>query len=270
VGTGECQHVLNAQGDVWVVTYSPQGHQVASADMSGTLMLWDTETGACQHVLTGHTSIIEQIVYSPNGKRIASCSWDKTVRLWDVQAGLCSRILIGHQVDVRRIDYSPRGNQVASACYDTVRLWDTESGECCCTLINHKKDISAIAYSPRGDLIASWSEKGEARLWDVETGECCWTRDYEVATPPMGYSNLAFNFVWMSLDVDSFVAGGHDGSLRAFDVVGEGDQRRVRMRWGSAMDQLAVEDACIQDVQGLGDPNKRLLKQRGAIGEPAL
>ncbi|KAF9347170.1 hypothetical protein BGX34_003341, partial [Mortierella sp. NVP85] len=50
----------------------------------------------------------------------------------------------------------------------------------------------------------------------------------------------------------------------------EGDQRRVHMRWRSTNGQLTVEDACVKDVQGLNDLNKRLLKQRGATGEPSV
>ena len=50
----------------------------------------------------------------------------------------------------------------------------------------------------------------------------------------------------------------------------EGDQSRVRMRWGLTNSQLVVEDTCVQDVQGLSDLNRRLLKQRGVTGEPNL
>jgi hypothetical protein len=53
------------------------------------------------------------------------------------------------------------------------------------------------------------------------------------------------------------------------DAIKEGDQYRVHVRWRSTNGQLTVEDACVQDVQGLNDLKKRLLKQRGATGEPS-
>ncbi|KAK3806074.1 MAG: hypothetical protein J3Q66DRAFT_422177 [Benniella sp.] len=272
VNTGECQHILTGHSKgVWVVAYSPQGNQVASADMNGTVKLWDVQTGACAHTLTGHSEGIPKIVYSPSGNQVASASDDRTVRLWDVKTGMCSHIFIGHQRDVTRVVYSPQGHQVASASIDdkTVRLWDIESGECRHTLLGHQQNIYAIAYSPRGSLIASWSAAGEARLWDVATGECLWNLNHDGLTPSAD-NVLSHPFVWMSPDVDSFITGDGGGSVRRWDVVKEGEQYRVNMRWRSTNGQLTVEDACVQGVQGLNDLNRRLLKQRGATGEPSV
>jgi WD40 repeat protein len=149
-----------------------------------------------------------------------------------------------------------------------VRLWDVESGECSHTLIGHEKLISAIAYSPRGNLIVSWAVYGEAMLWDVETGECRWTLDYDTTQSTL--TGLRHNLVWMSSDVDAFITGDSGGSVKAWDVTGEGDQCRVHMRWTSTNGQLMVEDACIQDVKGLSHLNTGLLKQRGAVGDPVI
>jgi hypothetical protein len=74
----------------------------------------------------------------------------------------------------------------------------------------------------------------------------------------------------MSSDVDSFITGDGGGSVKRWDVVKEGDRYLVNMRWRSANGQLTVKDACVQDVQGLSDLNKRLLRQRGAMGEPSV
>jgi len=271
VKTGECQHILAGHNDyARVVRYSPQGGQSASAGMSGTLRLWDVETGACQRTLTGHSERIRRIEYSPDGNQIASASDDKTVRLWDVKTGIYRYILNGHKGGVSRVAYSPQGDQVASANYGdrTVRLWDTESGECLYTLVGHKNDIDAIAYSPGGNLLAAWSDNGEARLWDVETGDCYWTLHHDWSIPPTG-NLLSHPFVWMSPD-DSFIAGCGDGSVRRWDVVKEGDRYHVQMRWRSSNGQLTVENACVQGVHGLSDLNRRLLKQRGATGEPSV
>jgi WD40 repeat protein len=256
---------------MWVIKYSPQGNQIASTGADGSINMWDVETGACQQTFSGHTGGIRGMEYSPDGNRLASASEDTTVRLWDVRTGMCSHIFIGHQEEAIRVVYSPREDQVASASrYDqTVRLWDLESGECRYTLVGHKSEVCAIAYSPRGNLIVSWSDYGEARMFDVKTGDCRWTLDYDKSAN-LGVSLLSYNFVWMSPEADSFITADLAGSVRAWEVVEEGDRSRIRMRWRSINGQLTVEDTCVQDVQGLSDLNRRLLKQRGATGEPNL
>jgi len=269
VETGECQHVLQGHSEfVWTVTFSPQGSQVASRDEDGTARLWDVETGACRHMLTGHSGSINWIEYSPSGNQIVSVD-DETVQLWDTKTGMCSHIFIGHQGHVARVAYSPRGDQVASAGRDdkTARLWDVESGECRHTLVGHTKGIDVIRYSPNGNLIASWINGGEGRLWDVETGDCCWLLGYDNLSAS-NHHLVSRNFVWMSPDADSFATGEFDGCVRVWDVDGEGDQFRVRMRWTSPNGQLGVEDACVQDVKGLSQLDKQLLRQRGATDWP--
>jgi hypothetical protein len=74
--------------------------------------------------------------------------------------------------------------------------------------------------------------------------------------------------VWTSPEADSFITADLAGSVRAWEVAEEGNRYRIRMRWGLTNSQLVLEDTCVQDVQGLSDLNRRLLKQRGATGEP--
>jgi WD40 repeat protein len=228
------------------------------------------DTGACQHTLTGHSTSIDRIAYSPDGTQIVSVSYDKTVRLWDVKTGMCSNIFIDQEV-VIRVAFSPRGNQVASSNYrKTVRLWDTESGGCRHTLVGHEQHVFALAYSPRGNLLVSWSDYGEAMLWDVETGDCCWSIGYDMPNADYLNSMSSDKAFWIASDVDRFITGDIGGTVTMWEVLREGDQYRVRVPWESTLGRLAVEGACVQDVQGLSDFNRRLLKQRGAIGEPNL
>jgi hypothetical protein len=64
------------------------------------------------------------------------------------------------------------------------------------------------------------------------------------------------------------ITGCDDGSIHKWRLIQEEDQCRVELCWCVTNDSLTTTGASIQDVQGLTPINTRLLKQRGAIGDP--
>jgi WD40 repeat protein len=54
------------------IAYSPQGTQIASASNDETVRLWDTATGECLHVLTGHSEPVKFVVDAKKDDQIAS------------------------------------------------------------------------------------------------------------------------------------------------------------------------------------------------------
>ena len=65
------------------------------------------------------------------------------------------------------------------------------------------------------------------------------------------------------------MTGSGDKAVRLWQVTEDGDQLQVTLRWTSTQTVLTAPDLCIHDVRGLSPMNVRLLKQRGAHGEPA-
>jgi len=305
VESGACRQVFTVLGDlVFVVAYSPQGNQIASGGYKGELRLWDVTSGACQYTLAGHRSQVTSIVYSPDGNRIASSNIDKTVCIWNAETGICLHALNGHNGRVESIAFSPLGDLLVSGSYDcTVRTWDVETGECRQISIGHTKSIRAIAYSPQGSQVASGSDDGLVRIWDAGTGECLHTlvghtggvtnavyslkgnqivcgsvdrtaRLWDVTSgqcraviPSIGeyIKSIAWN---TTSDDNGFAIGYADGSVCMRKVIESGDECHVRLRWRPVKGELVLKDTIIQDVHGLSQLNKQLLKQRGAMGEP--
>jgi hypothetical protein len=65
------------------------------------------------------------------------------------------------------------------------------------------------------------------------------------------------------------VAGCDDGVVGMWQVLVSEGHCDVSLKWRTTNGELDMKDATIQDVQGLSQLNRKLLKQRGAVGEPA-
>ncbi|KAK3807796.1 MAG: WD40-repeat-containing domain protein [Benniella sp.] len=264
--TGDCTHTLAGHTDSVVsIAYSPQGHQLASASEDKTVRLWKTENSDCQHTLTGHTDKVVCVVYSPEREQVASASLDFTVKLWDATTGDCSRTFSGVNSDNPRIVYSPQGHQVHFTIQDSAeaRLWNVDTGECSAVLTGHSYEVVSAAYSPKGHLIATGSRDNSMRVWDVTSGQC--------RAVVSDFNSSVRKIVWYaSSEVDYLVTACHAGSVRLWRVVEDENSCRVHLCWSSRAFGLTATNASVQDVHGLSLANKQLLKQLGAIGEPAV
>ena len=63
--------------------FTPDGGEVATGGMDGSIDFWDAETGAHQRTLKGHGWQVNSLVFSSDGGTLVSASSDGTVLLWD-------------------------------------------------------------------------------------------------------------------------------------------------------------------------------------------
>lgn len=82
--SGQMKFILSQGGGP--VAYSPDGTILASGGGSGSIHLWNANTGKLKKVLYGHHKYqgVKSLVFSPDGNTLASGSNDGTILLWDL------------------------------------------------------------------------------------------------------------------------------------------------------------------------------------------
>ena len=167
VASGRPLPVLKHGHAVLSVAYRPDGQELASAGLDGTVKLWNLEAGTVRRTLSRGMALA--VSYSPDGTLLASAG--QSLCLWHPASGKEVRVLEGHSGFVSTVAFSPDGRLLASGGYDrTVRVWEVRSGKLLHTFVGHQHPISGVAFSPDGHTLASGVgtlSGQEIKLWDL-------------------------------------------------------------------------------------------------------
>ena len=94
------------------INYSPDGKKIVTASYDGSIRIWSTETGVCEHVLHYST---DNVVFNHNGKQILFVSGGIS-SIWDVETGIKIQDIEINNVELAT--FSPDDKTVAIATTD--------------------------------------------------------------------------------------------------------------------------------------------------------
>ncbi len=224
-------------GWVCFAALSHDGKRVAAVGYgngkrSGSIPVWDTETGKVLHWLEGHVGGARSLAFTPDDKRLASGGFDGVIRVWDLVSGKKVSELGGHDGGVPALAFAPDGTRLASAGYDgTLRFWDVKTAAALLVLPPpERKGLYSLAYSPDGRYLAVGGDDHAVRLIEAASGR--------EARRLAGHTGLVHS-VAFTRDGRRLVSGGYDHTARLWDLPSGRETRRFDGHrdwvWGVAL-----------------------------------
>lgn len=196
------------------VQFSPDGSELLTGGMDGSVRCW-TRHGAAKRTIATGLPRIWCARYSPDGTQIAASCDGGGVYLWkDGVAPLFLDMTDGGD-RVPKIAWNRSSTRIyAAGLRGAITEWDARTGARTRTLSGVAARLRALACSPTGDLIAAAGDDRAVRLWDAVTGRLV----REISGLPWGVFDLAFHPAGRLL-----FAVGRGGELVVLDAA-EGEE----------------------------------------------
>ncbi len=248
------------RGEVYAVTFSPDGRRLLSGGEDGTIRVWDPQGGRELKSVPAHANCVNVLVFSPDGAILASGSCDHMIKLWDATTLQLLGTLEGHANEVHCLAFRPNDPRclAAGGHESMVRVWDLPTREVVRTF-DAGSDVNGLAWRPDGaQLFVASGKTSDARsfAWRIEddhvttfpwlgfavavssTGDTGWgLRDLLVHAPATAGAQPRF-------------LPSHDGSVRAVTFSPGGKQ----MATGGFDRAIRIWDAetqvCTQTLSG--------------------
>lgn len=166
------------EDQVLVVTFSPDGKYLASADYGGNIRLWNLTSGQTIATITGYNKsadLSSNIKFSPDNKYIAYGQADHSIGLRNISnssSGQQKRMVLrGHVAQINIVTFSPDGHYLASGGKDgTIHIWDLRMGKLAQTLPSQQEGIIELSYNEQGTQLFSVGNDNTFRTWDIRSG----------------------------------------------------------------------------------------------------
>ena len=198
------------------LAYSPDGSLLATSGDSGTVHLWNANTGELIRTFPGHEGTVNALSFSPEGRRLLSAGDDSAAIEWDLVSGNQLRDFSQHDGAITAVAYNPDGVSLVTAGEDgSIQLWQEAGSEPLRILTGHEGAVRRLTFNADGALLATAGQDNTARLWDTVTGE-------EIRSF-LGHTDEVLDLSF-SPDGSRLATTGQDGTVRLWDV-GSGEEQ---------------------------------------------
>eukprot|EP01112_Ceratiomyxa_fruticulosa_P010472 TRINITY_DN2775_c0_g1_i1.p1 TRINITY_DN2775_c0_g1~~TRINITY_DN2775_c0_g1_i1.p1 ORF type:complete len:301 (-),score=59.88 TRINITY_DN2775_c0_g1_i1:48-950(-) len=158
-------------GDVWHISFNPEGTHIASGSQSGNINIWGVESGKSEQTIATQGKFVLSVQYSYDGQFIASGAADGVGQVYDVVSGKRLHTLTGHALGIRSMSFSRDSSLLLTSSDDqSILLHDLRAGASMVAQFQgHQGWVLNVAFSPDQKLFASSSADKKVKIWDITT-----------------------------------------------------------------------------------------------------
>jgi WD40 repeat protein len=143
--------------------------QIASANHSNTVKIWDVESGNLVRTLAGHRDWVYGVFETIDGNYIVTASLDNSIKVWDKKSGKLFKTIDGaHSQGLTAMVLSNDGQFFATTGMDgLVKLWNAKTFEGIAEFKGHTAQTLSVAFSIDNHYLASGSSDKTIKIWDI-------------------------------------------------------------------------------------------------------
>ena len=157
------------------VTFSSDGHLLASGSRDTTVFVWDLKTGEAIHRFFGpkEWAWVDSVAFSPDGRFIAAGYFGESVaRVFDVKTKKqiaeldYTPLWVDSPVAAERVAFSRDGKFLAIASGEGTGIWETKNWKLIKVLSTATRDVACVRFSPDGKILSWGDYYGYLRAFD--------------------------------------------------------------------------------------------------------
>ncbi|OMJ27686.1 Periodic tryptophan protein 2-like protein [Smittium culicis] len=166
-------YVLKQQGHIYdmsCVSYSADGHYLATGGDDGKVKIWTASNGFCFVTFSNHSAAITACQFTKKNQVVVTASLDGTVRAFDLVRYRNFRTFLAPiPVQFSCLAVDPSGDIVVAGCQDSfdIYVWSMQTGKLLDVLSGHDGPVVSLDLRPDGIQLASASWDKSVRLWDL-------------------------------------------------------------------------------------------------------
>jgi WD40 repeat protein len=208
-------------------TWSPSGDRLATADMGGTVIVWDLSP--VELTLGEEDEWMFGAAWSPSGDRIVTTNQD-SARVWDAETGeellyfpVRTDLDDNSSTGIHTAIWSPDGDKILTTdegdgfagIQGWTAIYDANTGEELIAIPSLGHWDSSSAWFPTSDKILIIGDDGQLEVWDVEIGENLLSVNspyaIEIGSFPLGTA--------VSPKGDRFIVTYENGAVKVYNAI---------------------------------------------------